>query len=52
MIGPSGNVQIYLACVPACKFGSDAYLMTVSFTSRRSIVPEEDPAWHARTFAF
>ncbi|MGO8391984.1 FAD-dependent oxidoreductase, partial [Rhizobium ruizarguesonis] len=27
------------------KFGSDAFLMTISFTLRRSNVPEEDPAW-------
>ncbi|MBY3390858.1 hypothetical protein HFN84_37305 [Rhizobium laguerreae] len=41
-----------LACQSASKIGSDAFLMTISFTLRRLIVPEEDPAWHAHTFAF
>ena len=40
------------ACVSAWNIGSDAFLMTISFTLRRSTVPEEDPAWHAHTFAF
>jgi hypothetical protein len=39
-------------CQSAPNIGSDAFLMTISFTLRRSNVPEEDPAWHAHTFAF
>jgi hypothetical protein len=38
--------------VGGSNFGSDAFLMTISFTLRRSIVPEAGPAWHAHTFAF
>ncbi|MBY2938088.1 transposase [Rhizobium leguminosarum] len=52
MENASGAFLDAVRCVPACKIGSDAFLMTISFTLPRSIVPEEDPAWHAHTFAF
>lgn len=39
-------------CQSALNIGSDAYLMTASFTLRRSTVLGVDPVWRARTSAF